>query len=411
VDTLGPYRIVRRLGGGGMGVVHEAWDTGLERPVALKVISPQLADDPTFRERFTREARAQAALTSEHVVHVYAHGEDAGRLWIATQLVPDGDLGELLRQYGAPPVPVALDLIGQVASGLADAHAAGLVHRDIKPANVLVRRGPRIRAYLCDFGIARPLGSEATSTGTVGTPSYMAPELHTGGTAGVESDVYSLGCLLWATISGRAPYGGTSDYEVVSAHLEQPVPQLAAAGPQVAAVNRILRTAMAKRPEDRYPTAAAMRDDVLAAARLPGAPAPIASRRRGRRLGILAAVAVLVVAAVAGTAYMLTRGDGSDPVVDPTPSSSASVSSPASTAAAGDEERAASAFADALVEQGAMNQKQADCVATKVVDTVGLDQLVEDRFFDVDLTFLDPDLADKPAIKDALTSAALACLS
>jgi serine/threonine protein kinase len=409
VDTLGPYRIVRRLGSGGMGVVHEAWDTGLERPVALKVISPQLADDPVFRERFTREARAQAALTSEHVVHVYAHGEDAGRLWIATQLIPDGDLGQLLRQYGAPPLPVALDLIGQVASGLADAHAAGLVHRDIKPANVLLRRGPRIRAYLCDFGIARALGSDATSAGTVGTPSYMAPELHTGGAAGVESDVYSLGCLLWATLSGRAPYGGTSDYEVVSAHVEQPVPQLAAPGPQVAAVNRILRTAMAKRPEDRYPTAAAMRDDLLAAARLPGAPPPVRAPKRGRRLGILAAVVVLVLAAVAGSAYALTRGDGDEPEVYPAPDVSASSS--ASTPAAGDEKRAAAAFADALVEQGAMTAKQADCVATKVVSAVGLDQLVQDGFFDADLAFLDPDLADKPAIKDALTSASFACLA
>ena len=88
METLGPYRLVRRLGSGGMGVVHEAWDTSLERPVALKVISPELADDPAFRERFTREARAQAALTSEHVVPVHAHGEDGGRLWIASKLAP-----------------------------------------------------------------------------------------------------------------------------------------------------------------------------------------------------------------------------------------------------------------------------------------------------------------------------------
>jgi serine/threonine protein kinase len=412
VDTLGPYRIVRRLGSGGMGVVHEAWDTGLERPVALKVISPQLADDPVFRERFTREARAQAALTSEHVVHVYAHGEDAGQLWIATQLVPDGDLGRLLREHGAPPALVALDLIAQVASGLADAHSAGLVHRDIKPANVLVRRGPRIRAYLCDFGIARPLGSEATSTGTIGTPSYMAPELHTGGTAGVASDVYSLGCLLWAALSGRAPYGGTSDYEVVSAHLEQPVPQLAGASPQSAAVNRVLRTAMAKRPEDRYPTAAAMRDDLLAAAPLRGAPPPVVDvPTRGRRLAIVAAVVVLVLAVAAGAAYALTRGDGGAPAAEPTSTPSAQVSSPPSTPSARDEARAAAAFADALVRQGAMTANQADCVATTVVDDVGLDQLIEDGFFDADLAFLDPDLADKPAIKDALTSASFDCLT
>ncbi|WP_343909705.1 serine/threonine-protein kinase, partial [Nocardioides aquiterrae] len=232
METLGPYRLVRRLGGGGMGVVHEAWDAGLERPVALKVISPELADDPGFRERFTREARTQAALVSEHVVPVYAHGEDGGRLWIASQLVPDGDLGRLLREYGVPPRPVALDLVDQVAAGLADAHAAGLVHRDIKPANVLLRRGPRIRAYLCDFGIAAPIGGPSDDAGT---PAYMAPELTAGGPASVASDVYALGCLLRALLPDGDP------------------------------LEPVVRRATAPRPEDRYPSATALRAALAAA--------------------------------------------------------------------------------------------------------------------------------------------------
>ncbi len=227
---IGPYRIVRELGGGGMGVVYEAADDALDRTVALKIISPHLAEDADFRARFTREAQSLAALDSPQVVHVYAHGEVDGLLYIATQLVPDGDLGAMLQQYGAPPVRVALDLVAQVAAGLADAHDAGMVHRDIKPGNILLRRrGTAMSAYLGDFGIARQLGVEVTETsrtGTVGTPSYMAPELHTGGTAGVPTDLYSLGCLLWAVLSGHAPYRGTSEYEIVSAHLAQPVPQL-----------------------------------------------------------------------------------------------------------------------------------------------------------------------------------------
>ncbi|MGB0099097.1 MAG: serine/threonine-protein kinase, partial [Nocardioides sp.] len=266
MERIGPYRIDRRLGGGGMGVVYAAWDLGLERPVALKVISPQLADDPDFRGRFVREARAQAALDSEHVVQVYAHGEDDGRLWIASQLIPDGDLGQLLRQYGAPPAPVALDLIAQVAAGLADAHAAGLVHRDIKPANVLLRRGPRIRAYLADFGIARAIGQQAgtgTQTGTAGTPAYLAPELHTGGTPGVASDVYSLGCLLWAVLTGRPPYAGGSDFEIATAHRQRPVPQLGGRDPRSRALDAVLRTALAKQAADRYPSAGALRDAVV----------------------------------------------------------------------------------------------------------------------------------------------------
>ncbi len=263
-EMIGPYRIERTLGGGGMGVVFAALDVGLNRPVAIKVIAPHLADDPEFRTRFTREAQALAALDSAHVVHVYAYGEVDGRLYIATQLIPDGDLAARLQKYGAPPLPVALDLVAQVASGLADAHAAGLIHRDIKPANVLLRhRHDSHQAYLSDFGIARKAGSETmTGSGVAGTPSYMAPELHTAGTAGVESDVYSLGCLLWAAVTGTAPYRGTSDYQIATSHFVEPIPQLAGDEAAIAETNRILRTAMAKQPGDRYASAAALRDDL-----------------------------------------------------------------------------------------------------------------------------------------------------
>ena len=161
-------------------------------------------------------------------------------------------------------MPVAIDLIEQVADGLADAHAAGLVHRDIKPANVLLRRRADggLTAYLADFGIARQVGGEATRTShaTVGTPSYMAPELHTGGQPGVASDVYSLGCLLWATLTGRAPYAGTSDFEIVTAHREKPIPQLPDDGPLAGRLNEVLRGTLAKDPADRPPSAAAVRD-------------------------------------------------------------------------------------------------------------------------------------------------------
>jgi serine/threonine protein kinase len=339
--------VVRRLGSGGMGVVHEAWDTSLERSVALKVISPQLADDPGFRERFTREARAQAALTSEHVVHVYAHGEDDGRLWIATQLIPDGDLGRLLKQYGVPPRPVALDLVDQVAAGLADAHAAGLVHRDIKPANVLLRRGPRIRAYLCDFGIAGPIGA---ATDDAGTPAYMAPELSAGGSASVASDVYALGCLLRALLPAGDP------------------------------LDAVARMATAERPEDRYPTASAFREALATS------PEP---RRPRRRWWLVAVPAAVLVAA--GVVYALWPSD------DP--------SSPPGTP--GVEQRATDELASSL--RSAMSADQADCVAAYLVDDLGFDALVDAGFFDPDGSFLNPDLGDKPEIKQSLTAAALSC--
>ena len=322
-EMLGPYRIVRRLGFGGMGVVFEAMEGTLNRPVALKVISSQLADDEGFRARFVHEAQAQASVRSPHVVTVYSHGEADGRLYIATELVDGGDLGRLVQEHGAPPLATALDLIAQVASGLADAHAVGLVHRDIKPANVLLRRRPHgLQAYLADFGIARQVGAESGLTqlgATVGTPSYMAPELHTGGRAGVESDVYSLGCLLWAAITGAAPYAGTSDYQIVSAHLAQPVPQLQPGPPAADAVNRVLLRALAKSPADRYSDAAELSRDLRAAASLaersleqarPVTPGPAVPLRRRGRVGLVAAALVLLLASGIGAAVALvTAGD------------------------------------------------------------------------------------------------------
>lgn len=255
-----------------MGVVYAAMEESLNRRVALKVISPQFASDDEFRTRFTREAHALGALDSPHVVQVYGHGEEDGRLYIATQLIPDGDLGELVQTYGTPPHKVALELIAQVATGLADAHEAGLIHRDIKPGNVLLRRraGGKLTAYLGDFGIARHVDSEYTQVGSgaIGTPAYMAPELHTGTVAGVRSDIYSMGCLLWTVLSGRTPYQGSSEFELVSAHYHQPIPQLTGEGPVVAEINAILRTSMAKDPGQRYPSAAAFRDHVERASRL-----------------------------------------------------------------------------------------------------------------------------------------------
>ena len=441
-ERIGPYLVDSRLGVGGMGVVYAARDEALDRPVALKVISPQLADDAEFRARFVREARAMASLDSPHVVQVYAHGETDGQLWIATQLVPDGDLGTMLRRSGAPAPSMAVDLIAQVASGLADAHAAGLVHRDIKPANVLLRRtgssySASFTAYLADFGIARRAGGDHTglTQGVVGTPSYMAPELHTGGEAGVASDIYSLGCLLWSTLVGHAPFSGTSDYQIVSAHLEQPVPQLDGGTTEIREINRVLRTAMAKEPAARYRDAAALRDDLRSvqrmvdeeptAVRAPLAPASPAARSRRRTIPLVAGGLVLLV--LLGVAiWSVARPDPrAEPVLDPTsgPATSSPTSTPSTEAsepteapATGTftrEERrtAIDSFATALLTQPAVTQESADCIAETVVDEVGLPTMVEEGFFDEELTYVDQDLAELPDVKAALSSATFSCLS
>ncbi len=420
-EQIGPYRIVREIGGGGMGVVYEAADDALDRTVALKLISPHLAADPAFRARFTREAQALAALDSPQVVHVYAYGEVDGRLYLATQLVPGGDLGAMLREYGAPPAMVALDLVAQVASGLADAHAAGLVHRDIKPANVLLRRrGATMAAYLGDFGISRRLHDadpEDDRTGTVGTPSYMAPELHAGGGAGVASDVYALGCLLWTTLSGRAPYRGATDHELVRAHLEQPIPQLVGDSPLATEVNRILRSAMAKRPADRYPSAAQLRDDLRLARALSPATPPSGVRRTPLLVaGALAAVVLVGVAIAWGVtrdqpvARSVDRPVASLTPVVPETGTGAGPTDPVGPLTAADERAAERSLAAALLGQGLLSEDQAACTAQEWIAAAGLEQLVEDGLFDDDLRFVDvPASQLSEATRSAAAVATVTC--
>jgi serine/threonine protein kinase len=431
-ESIGPYRVLRRIGGGGMGVVFEADDESLNRKVALKVISPHLAEDEEFRARFTREAQAQASLDSAHVVHVYAHGVDDGCLYIAAQLIPDGDLGQMLAAYGAPPIRVGLDVMAQVAEGLADAHAVGLIHRDIKPANVLLRRRDNtVQAYLSDFGIARQVGAEHTHTGTstIGTPSYMAPELHTGGRARVETDVYSLGCLLWATLDGRAPYTGTSEFQIVTAHLEQPVPQLSADGPLATEVNRILRKAMAKDPAERYSSAADLRDDLRRARTLRDTATPVAAAASGsgrRSVGVLVGgIVVLVALIVGGVAYAVTRG-GDEPSADPSdppsssettspsePTSSASEPTTGSTSGAPtdpDERAAIASLGRALETTGGMPTAIAQCTAEKWIEGAGLQEMIEAGLFDAGMVYHDVQQSELPPdIAAAAQTAALSC--
>jgi hypothetical protein len=334
-EGFGRYRIVGRIGHGGMGTVFEAVQENLGRSVALKVLLPQLSDEQAFRTRFDREAHTLAALDSPHVIQVYDYGEEAGQLYIATQRINGPDLQRWLAERGALPAETALEIVAQVASGLADAHAAGLLHRDIKPSNVLVREGHgELHAYLCDMGIARTQDDDHTlTTGIAGTVGYMAPERHQGVPASVQSDIYSLGCLLWALVSGDLPYAGSSGVQMALAHMNQPVPQLGQADPVSVAIDDILRHAMDKQPGRRYAGAVEMRRDLLAAAetaRRAGAagawqgttlrplapatelraaiPVPLAPtgngprRRRGSALLLVAAAALVAIIGISGLA-------------------------------------------------------------------------------------------------------------
>ncbi|WP_162251511.1 MULTISPECIES: protein kinase domain-containing protein [unclassified Nocardioides] len=266
-EEFGRYRLDRVLGQGGMGIVFAATDLRLNRTVALKVITGVLAESPEFRARFQAEAASLARLDSPHVIAIHDHDEIDGTPYIVTQYVEGVDLWTQINEHGAMPAKQALQLCAQLARGLADAHRVGVIHRDVKPGNVLIRGAgtPDQHAYLCDFGIARADGVEGpapTATGMVaGTWSYLSPDRTAGAPATPSSDIYALGCVLWACVTGREPYQGT-DVQVALAHQQAPIPRLPGNGPFTDQLNAVVERALAKDPADRYTDASVFRADL-----------------------------------------------------------------------------------------------------------------------------------------------------
>jgi YVTN family beta-propeller protein len=278
-----------------MGVVYRAHDLALQRPVALKVLSPELADDRAFRERFLIESRLAASLDHRNVVPVYDAGEVDGQLYIAMRYVEGQDLARVLEEGGAIEPRRAITVLAQTAAALDAAHARGLVHRDVKPSNILLDE--RWHVYLADFGLTRPLGESGAPLGvslSLGTPAYVAPEQIRGEAVDGRADVYSLGCLLFECLTGRPPFGG-SEVEMLFAHLESPPPALNG-------LDDVLSRALAKVPDDRYATCTEL---VEAGQEALGLGEP----KRDRRVLALAAVGVALLAAAAGT-FFATRGGG-----------------------------------------------------------------------------------------------------
>lgn len=276
---FGPYRLDRLLGRGGMGEVHEAYDTAHERAVALKLLPEALTADEEYRARFRREAKITATLHEPHVIPIHSYGEIDGRLFLDMRLVVGEDLSAVLARTGGLGAARAVAVVEQVAAALDAAHAGGLVHRDVKPSNVLVTTVPPGRpdfCYLVDFGIARSTSSgtrsRLTATGaTIGTLEYMAPERFTDGPVDHRADVYALGCVLHECLTGRPPFTGGSLPSLLNAHLNQPPPRPSAQVAGVGALDAVVARAMAKRPEERYTSAG----ELAAAARAALSPAPV----------------------------------------------------------------------------------------------------------------------------------------
>ena len=315
----GRYLLAEVLGSGGMATVWRARDEVLGREVAVKVLSPQCAADPGFLARFGREARHAAAVSHPRLVTVFDSGIDGGTPFLVMELVAGRTLRQVLDEAGALPAGQAIAVAAAVCEGLDAAHAAGLVHRDIKPANIMLA-GREVK--ILDFGIARADGTAAgTATGTVlGTAAYLSPEQAAGHPASPQSDLYSLGCVLFEMLTGFPPFTAESLVGVACRQVhDDPGPPSARRPGLPASLDQITARLLAKDPADRPVSAAAARAGLLAAlapdgtAVLPVPPGivPGAPRRRWRPRRGETVLAVTLAAALAALAGVLLAGPGS----------------------------------------------------------------------------------------------------
>lgn len=329
----GRYELEELTGSGGMSRVYVARDRQLGRRVAVKILHERLSDDSEYVDRFRREARAVARLNHPHIVTVIDRGESDGRQYIVFEHVEGENLKELVARTGPLPVRRAIDLAIQIARALSFAHANGVVHRDVKPQNVLIRDGS---AKVTDFGIARAddleLESAQTTTGTVlGTGDYISPEQARGERANEQSDVYSLGALLFELLTGHVPYPAESAVAAAMRHTTDPVPDVLAERPDAPVrLSAAVERALAKDPAERFASMDALVDELIASRNelpavdsaqtmiLPAKPADRArsAPARSRRARVIAPMIVLLlVAGLAVGGYELWRHEHKSPSI------------------------------------------------------------------------------------------------
>ncbi|MGA5820127.1 protein kinase domain-containing protein [Kitasatospora sp. NPDC094028] len=287
------YRLEAEIGRGGMAVVYRAKDLRLGRTVAVKLLAPELARNEVFRQRFTHESEAAAAIDHPHIIPVFEAGEQDGLLYIAMRYVAGGDLRALITRSGPLPVDRAAGLALQIASALDAAHEHGLVHRDVKPGNVLVAAGTDSEhpehLYLADFGLTKKSLSLSglTSVGQiVGTLDYAAPEQISGRPLDGRCDQYGLGCVVFELLAGAPPFRRESDVALLWAHLNDPPPGLRELRPDLpAGVADAVARALAKAPEQRHPSCLRFVAELRAAA------APVPWQAAGPATQVVPAIA------------------------------------------------------------------------------------------------------------------------
>ncbi len=268
-STFAGCRIESVAGRGGMGVVYRAVQVPLGRAVALKVVERERAAHERFHARFEREMRLTASIDHPNVIPVYEAGETEGRLFLVMRWVEGGDLQQLIRECGSLAPARAVEIVTQVGSALDAAHAAGLVHRDVKPANVLIAGNDGAEhVYLSDFGLTLEVDASTRITESgdwIGTVDFMAPEQFEGHSVDARTDVYALGCLLHASLTGQAPFPRETVAATILAHLRDPAPRPSATPGVPAAFDAVVERALAKHAEDRYGSARELVDAANAA--------------------------------------------------------------------------------------------------------------------------------------------------
>lgn len=259
--NLGPYRVLAQIGQGGMATVYKAYQPAMDRQVALKVLPPHFMQDPSFVERFEREARTIARLEHPHILPVHDYGQsDDGTTYIVMRYIDAGTLSDRLKR-GPMPLPDALRLFEQIADALDYAHEQGVLHRDIKPSNVLVDN--RNQPFLTDFGLARMVEGNSNLTGSIilGTPAYMAPELGEGRPANHLTDIYALGVVLYELLTGQPPFEAETPLAVMLKHMTDPLPLPRDVNPNIPpTIEKVVLKSLAKEPEDRFQSVQALLD-------------------------------------------------------------------------------------------------------------------------------------------------------
>jgi serine/threonine protein kinase len=386
IGSLGPYEIIEVVGRGGLGVVYRAWDPKLNRVVALKVPLPQFSSNATARQRFLREAQAAAAISNDHVVTIHAVDETGGIPYLVMEFVEGLSLQRRIDHQGPLELKEILRIGMQIASGLAAAQAHGLIHRDIKPSNILLENGIE-RVKITDFGLARAVDDVGmTQTGMVtGTPQYMSPEQARAEHVDHRSDLFSLGCVMYAMCAGRPPFRAETTYATLHRVCEDTPRALCDINPHIPDwLVEVIDRLLAKRPEDRFQTAAEVADVlgkylawlqsqnplfIAPPVAPPASPTQLVSAskykppRSSRRSFWLSFTASLLVLALAGIVIIIKHKDGTETRLE-VPQGSTVTIADTPRSESGDPEDAAQS--DAASDQPRPNVEQRHAGAVKL---------------------------------------------